>query len=852
VFGVFRPTLLVPAHLVGRLADREWRDILSHEFAHVRRLDPLWDAWMSVLLAVHWFNPVLPWAVRRMRVDRELACDELALRGSAHAERRSYGTTLLRLATAPVDAFPTKLTVGIVEDADSLRTRLMALDNPPGLRRHAAFGMAVLAALGTVALTTSPQSGRAAPLQAVDLSGQVDYPKPMADAVGGYQYHDNPQMWRQIPKGRQVIQGIPFEIRGLIRLAGLGSRRDEWYFRPRVDGIPVGRSFARLYLLHATFYYADPGATIATARLNYEDGSTADVPIRYGEHTLNYWRNGFERVPQPTHTGSRVAWTGDASFLAEYGNSVRLCVSSLQNPRPSKVVRSIDLVSAQREASEVVVGMATGGSDLPKAWRSAARVREKSPAWKSKLRFRALDADSGKPIAGMTLRVEVADEGIHARILTRVTGADGRAVIEYPHPRLRYVSIWADHAGHVPRFLQWTRSQHGDFPAEWVYRAHQGKRLGGVVEDADGNPVSGALVRIDGPAPDFAGDAKEFLFVKGLFAETDAHGNWSTAAVPVDLRADQLRLQVLHPRWPGPVPFAATSAGMAGGAMRITLPRPAVISGSVVDPEGNPVAGARVVVWTGILSVGGPVGATDAAGNFRLQAVSTPNPSTLEVSAPGFAPHLVALRTEPPWDPGQSPIVLSRGHPLRIQVRHAEGRPVPDALIEARTLQGTFLPDQVSTDAAGVATWQRLPDPGTEAMDQYQFLIHGSGFPSAMPRIRHQETNVAVTLAGRIETLAAKVVDAGNGRPVPLFKLWSGRKASRPFEPFVPADPDAKVEWDAQPVAVGHDGRIEFHAMVSDPGRCYRFDAPGYGPSAEMSEASLRQPACPVVRLSPR
>src|SRR5206468_9421384 len=50
-----------------------------------------------VLSAIHWFNPVLWLTFRRMRADRELACDEMVLFATGRDAGRAYGPTILKL-----------------------------------------------------------------------------------------------------------------------------------------------------------------------------------------------------------------------------------------------------------------------------------------------------------------------------------------------------------------------------------------------------------------------------------------------------------------------------------------------------------------------------------------------------------------------------------------------------------------------------------------------------------------------------------------------------------------------------------------------------------------------------------
>ena len=106
-WGVVYPVVLIPAN-----AD-EWDEeqriaVLTHELAHVKRFDALSQMIGQAMLALLWFHPLAWVAVRRMRQEREHACDDFVLAAGARASR--YADDLLGLArrlarpTAPAAA----------------------------------------------------------------------------------------------------------------------------------------------------------------------------------------------------------------------------------------------------------------------------------------------------------------------------------------------------------------------------------------------------------------------------------------------------------------------------------------------------------------------------------------------------------------------------------------------------------------------------------------------------------------------------------------------------------------------------------------------------------------------------
>ena len=106
-WGVVYPVVLIPAN-----AD-EWDEeqriaVLTHELAHVKRFDALSQMIGQAMLALLWFHPLAWVAVRRLRQEREHACDDFVLAAGARASR--YADDLLGLArrlarpTAPAAA----------------------------------------------------------------------------------------------------------------------------------------------------------------------------------------------------------------------------------------------------------------------------------------------------------------------------------------------------------------------------------------------------------------------------------------------------------------------------------------------------------------------------------------------------------------------------------------------------------------------------------------------------------------------------------------------------------------------------------------------------------------------------
>lgn len=96
-WGTRHPVVLLPAAAEGWSAERR-RVVLLHELAHVARRDCLLQTLAALACALYWVHPGVWYAARRMRAERELACDDRVLAAGTRA--RSYAAHLLEVARA--------------------------------------------------------------------------------------------------------------------------------------------------------------------------------------------------------------------------------------------------------------------------------------------------------------------------------------------------------------------------------------------------------------------------------------------------------------------------------------------------------------------------------------------------------------------------------------------------------------------------------------------------------------------------------------------------------------------------------------------------------------------------------
>ena len=79
VCGMMRPVLVLPRELWAALEEQARREVVSHELAHIKRGDLLWGWIPEIARMIYFFHPVAHWICARIRLERELACDQLAM-----------------------------------------------------------------------------------------------------------------------------------------------------------------------------------------------------------------------------------------------------------------------------------------------------------------------------------------------------------------------------------------------------------------------------------------------------------------------------------------------------------------------------------------------------------------------------------------------------------------------------------------------------------------------------------------------------------------------------------------------------------------------------------------------------
>lgn len=160
-WGTRRPKILLPAEARDWTSARR-RLVLLHELGHVRRRDSLTQIIAAIVRALCWFQPGAWFAAQQLRLEQELAADDLALGAGAPPNR--YARNLLDLACAfclPAPAMARR---------SQLERRLTAIVRPTS-RRVPGLAFGAIAVSLVLAATWLSATATAIPVASATVAG---------------------------------------------------------------------------------------------------------------------------------------------------------------------------------------------------------------------------------------------------------------------------------------------------------------------------------------------------------------------------------------------------------------------------------------------------------------------------------------------------------------------------------------------------------------------------------------------------------------------------------------------------------------------------------------------------------
>ncbi|HEX8492196.1 MAG TPA: M56 family metallopeptidase [Pyrinomonadaceae bacterium] len=365
VCGVLRPVVLLPASADDWSEERR-RMVLLHELTHVTRRDCLTQMLAQTACAFYWFNPFVWHAARRLRVERERACDDYVL--SIGTKPSDYAHHLLEIARYlqehTVFQWSQTTTVAMARRSQ-LEGRLLAILSKEGKRRAMSQMMtAGLTALmfvlflslaiirPTISSAQNPQSSETALHE--ETSGAEKSPSGLFLTTGSES------------KGEAIIKSA--KSQGALGPQGNNAHADDNSQQQILDGAPVDQGVKQ-------FLKTDIGRIIESGVAENHPPQIENVPVppaapEPGTPTIPFIKAKYEQE-------RKAEAQGNSDFIDEMASVgyANLSIDELVHLKSSGVtadyVRSLRALGLGNLTSKQIAGMSV--NDVTPAFIEAIR-----------------------------------------------------------------------------------------------------------------------------------------------------------------------------------------------------------------------------------------------------------------------------------------------------------------------------------------------------------------------------------------------------------------------------------------------------------------------------------------------
>ena len=124
IVGCLNPCIYLPIHLIADDNETDIRYMLLHELQHYKHKDGIANHLMNLAGIIYWFNPLVWYALKEMRSDREIACDTSVLKLLEPDDYVAYGNTLINFAEK-ISLTPFPFASGISGNMKQMKRRIL-------------------------------------------------------------------------------------------------------------------------------------------------------------------------------------------------------------------------------------------------------------------------------------------------------------------------------------------------------------------------------------------------------------------------------------------------------------------------------------------------------------------------------------------------------------------------------------------------------------------------------------------------------------------------------------------------------------------------------------------------------
>ena len=96
--GIINPIIVVPESIQTYGGEKELA--YAHEFIHIKHWDTLFKAICFVVIALHWYNPLVYYLWKELETTSKMVCDETMAVNMEKEKRVQYGNMIIDMAEA--------------------------------------------------------------------------------------------------------------------------------------------------------------------------------------------------------------------------------------------------------------------------------------------------------------------------------------------------------------------------------------------------------------------------------------------------------------------------------------------------------------------------------------------------------------------------------------------------------------------------------------------------------------------------------------------------------------------------------------------------------------------------------
>ena len=416
----------------------------------------------------------------------------------------------------------------------------------------------------------------------------------------------------------------------------------------------------------------------------------------------------------------------------------------------------------------------------------------------------------GKPLPDAN--VEVSIDGMEFPLMT---DEEGIVSLNVPSQLESGLTLTVREDGYAALGARWEK---GDaLPVKFTIPVIKGTTIGGIVHDKNGNPIEGVEIRA-ATSSDKSEPGELRPWLNGVIGTTDSEGRWHNKSASEKEMQIHLRLQ--HPDYVEDKVYGrhrATWKQLLSLEHVFVLEKGIEIRGKVMDPEGQPISGAKVAVGSNQYGGGHQTANSNLNGEYVLKNVQAGN-NLLTVYAEHWSPKLQTVSAELDMEPVD--FLLEPGHNIRVRVTDPEGKPIPGVWIAPeswlghRGVSGNM--PRFTTDSSGIWESDSLP------ADEIEYSILKQGHMSVRSQKLIAQADEHIIVMPNPLVVQGRVIDSETGKAIEKFDVVRGIRWDRS---------NHNLYWERHNVEPGRDG--DFLITFNEPrfGHLVRIEADGYRPS---------------------